>query len=104
MTDLIIETNQLTKCFKGQPALRGLDLRVPRGGIFGFIGRNGAGKTTTVKTLMGLLRSAGDTARVFGVQVTDADRSIEIRRRIGFVVEDKELYPLHPRAGGHGWQ
>ena len=42
---------------------------------------------------MGLLRSDSGTARVFGNPVTDADRSIEIRRRIGFVTEDKELYP-----------
>jgi ABC-2 type transport system ATP-binding protein len=93
MTDYIIETTQLCKSFKGQPALRGLDLRVPVGSIFGFLGRNGAGKTTTIKTLMGLLRSDSGTARVFGIPVTDADRSIEIRRRIGFVTEDKELYP-----------
>jgi ABC-2 type transport system ATP-binding protein len=93
MTDFIIETNQLTKSFKGQPALRGLDLRVPSGSIFGFLGRNGAGKTTTIKTLMGLLRSDSGTAHVFGIRVTDADRSIEVRRRIGFVTEDKELYP-----------
>jgi ABC-2 type transport system ATP-binding protein len=93
MTDFIIETNQLRKSFKGQPALRGLNLRVPRGSIFGFLGRNGAGKTTTIKTLMGLLRSDSGAARVFGVQVTDPDRSIEVRRRIGFVTEDKELYP-----------
>jgi ABC-2 type transport system ATP-binding protein len=93
MIDYIIETNQLTKSFQGQPALRGLDLRVPAGSIFGFLGRNGAGKTTTIKTLMGLLRSDGGTARVFGNLVSDADRSIEIRRRIGFVTEDKELYP-----------
>ncbi len=89
----IIETNQLKKSFKGQPALRGLDLRVPAGSIFGFLGRNGAGKTTTIKTLMGLLRCDSGTARVFGVPIADADKSIEIRRRIGFVTEDKELYP-----------
>jgi ABC-2 type transport system ATP-binding protein len=93
MTDFIIETNGLTKSFKKQPALRGLDLRVPAGSIFGFLGRNGAGKTTTIKTLMGLLRPDSGSARVFGTPVADADRSIEIRRRIGFVTEDKELYP-----------
>src|SRR6202046_4825289 len=93
MTDFTIETSQLCKSFKSQPALRGLDLRVPAGSIFGFLGRNGAGKTTTIKTLMGLLRADSGSARVFGVPVTDADRSIEIRRRIGFVTEDKELYP-----------
>jgi ABC-2 type transport system ATP-binding protein len=93
MTDLVIETNQLTKSFKAQPALRGLDLRVPRGSVFGFLGRNGAGKTTTIKTLMGMLHADGGVAQVFGIPVNAADRSIEIRRRIGFVTEDKELYP-----------
>src|ERR1700690_2651385 len=93
MTDFIIETSQLCKFFKEKPALRGLALRVPAGSIFGFLGRNGAGKTTTIKTLMGLLRSDSGSARVFGIPVTDADSSIAIRRRIGFVTEDKELYP-----------
>ena len=93
MTDLIIEISQLTKSFKDKQALRGLDLRVPVGSIFGFLGRNGAGKTTTIKTLMGLLRSDSGTASVFGIPVVDADRAIAIRRRIGFVTEDKELYP-----------
>jgi ABC-2 type transport system ATP-binding protein len=93
MTDFIIETNQLCKSFHNQPALRGLDLRVPAGSIFGFLGRNGAGKTTTIKTLMGLLRCDSGSAQVFGMPVVDADHSVEIRRRIGFVTEDKELYP-----------
>src|ERR1700677_2146535 len=98
MSDFIIETTRLTKSFKGQPALRGLDLRVPAGTIFGFLGRNGAGKTTTIKTLMGLLRADSGAARVFGTTVTDTGgafekRAIEVRRRIGFVTEDKELYP-----------
>src|SRR6204780_2004001 len=98
MTDFIIETSQLCKSFKDKPALRGLDLRVPAGTIFGFLGRNGAGKTTTIKTLMGLLRADSGVARVFGIPVTDAGgafekRAIEVRRRIGFVTEDKELYP-----------
>lgn len=93
MTEYVIETSQLTKSFKGISALRGLDLSVPTGSIFGFLGRNGAGKTTAIKTLMGLLRSDRGTARVFGIPVGDADRSVEIRRRIGFVTEDKEMYP-----------
>jgi ABC-2 type transport system ATP-binding protein len=93
MTDFIIETSQLCKSYKDKPALRGLDLRVPAGSIFGFLGRNGAGKTTTLKTLMGLLRADSGGAHVFGTPVADADRSAEIRSRIGFVTEDKELYP-----------
>jgi ABC-2 type transport system ATP-binding protein len=93
MSSFVIETNQLCKSFKDRPALRGLDLRVPGGSIFGFLGKNGAGKTTTIKTLLGLLRSDSGSARVFGMPVIDADRTVEIRRRIGFVTEDKELYP-----------
>jgi ABC-2 type transport system ATP-binding protein len=93
MTDFIIETSQLCKSFKEKAALRGLDLQVPAGSIFGFLGRNGAGKTTTIKTLMGLLRADSGSAQVFGNSVIDADRSVEIRRRIGFVTEDKERYP-----------
>jgi ABC-2 type transport system ATP-binding protein len=93
MTDFIIETNQLCKSFHNHPALRGLDLRVPAGSIFGFLGRNGAGKTTTIKSLMGLLRCDSGSAHVFGKPILDADHSVEIRRRIGFVTEDKELYP-----------
>jgi ABC-2 type transport system ATP-binding protein len=93
MTDFVIETHQLCKSFKDQPALRGLDLQVPAGSIFGFLGRNGAGKTTTIKTLMGLLRADTVSALVFGVPVRDADSAAGVRRRIGFVTEDKELYP-----------
>ena len=93
MSDFVIETNQLAKSFAGKAALQGLDLQVPRGSIFGFLGRNGAGKTTTIKTLMGLLRADGGTAQVLGTAITGADQGAEMRRRIGFVTEDKELYP-----------
>ena len=92
MSDWVIEINDLRKSFKGQRALDGLDLRVPAGSIFGFLGRNGAGKTTTIKTLMNFLRPDSGTARVFGLAVEGAG-GIEIRRRIGFVTEEKELYP-----------
>src|ERR1700689_4024582 len=93
MTDFIIETNQLTKSFKGQPVLTGLNLEVPAGSIFGFLGRNGAGKTTTIKLLMGLLKPDCGDARIFGLPAGDLSAGIEIRRRLGFVTEDKELYP-----------
>ena len=49
MNDFVIETAGLRKQFKGLTALKGLDLKVPAGSIFGFLGRNGAGKTTTMK-------------------------------------------------------
>jgi ABC-2 type transport system ATP-binding protein len=93
MSEFLIEATELRKSFKGQPALDGLDLHVPAGSVFGFLGRNGAGKTTTIKLLMGLLHSDGGTVNVFGLPVSNPNNGIEIRRRIGFVTEDKELYP-----------
>ena len=51
----------LQKRFGDKAVLKGLDLSVPEGSIFGFIGKNGAGKTTTMKTVLGLLKAdAGD--------------------------------------------
>src|SRR5262245_40594719 len=93
MSDWIIEVNELRKAFGGKPALDGLNLQVPAGTIFGFLGRNGAGKTTTIKLLMDILRADSGSASVFGMPVGDPRRAIEIRSRIGFVTEDKELYP-----------
>ena len=93
MADPVIETQGLQKSFKGLDALSGLDLNVPAGSIFGFLGRNGAGKTTTIKLLMGFLKPDGGNARVLGLAATDAAASVEIRRRVGFVSEEKDLYP-----------
>jgi len=93
MNDFAIEASALKRSFGGRPALDGLDLRVPAGSIFGFLGRNGAGKTTTIKILMGMLKADSGAARIFGVDAGDPARNVEARRRIGFVTEDKELYP-----------
>jgi len=89
---LVIETIGLRKRYADADALAGLDLAVQRGSIFGFLGRNGAGKTTTIKTLLGMVRPTGGEARVFGLAAVDADAGLEIRRRTGFVSEDKDLY------------
>ena len=94
MNDLLIETHGLTKSYKDKPALQGLDLAVPRGAIYGFLGRNGAGKTTTLKLLLGMLRRDGGQIRLFGEPVASSAASVAARRRIGFVSEEKELYPF----------
>ena len=57
-----IETAALRKNYDGVEAVRGLDLQVPAGSIFGFLGRNGAGKTTTLKVLLGMTRPMSGTA------------------------------------------
>jgi ABC-2 type transport system ATP-binding protein len=93
MSEAVIEISGLQKSFGGHVALAGLELRVPAGSVFGFLGRNGAGKTTTIKHLMGLIRADSGSARIFGQAVDDPRASVGIRRRIGFVTEDKDLYP-----------
>jgi ABC-2 type transport system ATP-binding protein len=92
MSDFVIEISALQKSFKGNLALDGLDLRVPRGSIFGFLGKNGAGKTTTIKVLLGMAHPTSGVARVFGLAANVPRASVEIRKRIGFVSEDKDLY------------
>ena len=93
MTDpFIIETAELKKDYDGVEAVRGLNLQVPAGSIFGFLGRNGAGKTSTIKVLLGMARPTSGHARVFGLAADAAHASVEIRRRSGFVSEDKDLY------------
>lgn len=89
---LTIETTALQKTYDGVQALQGLELKVPAGSIFGFLGRNGAGKTTTIKVLLGMARPTGGHARVFGLPCDAPDASVRIRQRIGFVSDDKELY------------
>jgi ABC-2 type transport system ATP-binding protein len=88
----IIETAELCKHYDGVEALRGLTLQVPAGSIFGFLGRNGAGKTTTIKVLLGMARPTSGRAQVFGLAADASDASVQIRRRTGFVSDDKDLY------------
>jgi ABC-2 type transport system ATP-binding protein len=87
-----IETADLHKRYDGVEALRGLTLQVPAGSICGFLGRNGAGKTTTIKVLLGMARPTSGLARVFGLPADGPAAGVEIRRRTGFVSEDKDLY------------
>jgi ABC-2 type transport system ATP-binding protein len=87
-----IETIGLRKQYDSTEAVRGLDLRVPAGSICGFLGRNGAGKTTTIKMLLGMTRPSGGQGRVLGLAIDDRAASVAIRRRTGFVSDEKDLY------------
>jgi ABC-2 type transport system ATP-binding protein len=88
----VIETADLRKTYDGVEALRGLNLQVPAGSICGFLGRNGAGKTTTIKLLLGMARPTSGRVQVFGLPADRPEPSVDIRRRTGFVSEDKDLY------------
>ncbi len=91
-----IETVALRKHYDGVEAVRGLDLQVPAGSIFGFLGRNGAGKTTTLKVLLGMARPTSGTAQVLGLAADSPAASVEIRRRTGFVSDEKDLFDNMP--------
>lgn len=90
MSEHIIAAEGLGKRYRGVVAVNGLHLRVPRGSVYGFLGRNGAGKTTTIKMLLGLARPTAGHARVLGFDI--ARQRIEILRRVAFVGENKALY------------
>jgi ABC-2 type transport system ATP-binding protein len=85
-----IEARELRKSYGDFEALRGLDITVDRGEVFGLLGPNGAGKTTTVEILEGYRSRTGGTVSVLGHD--PARRSIELRRRIGIVLQAGGIY------------
>ena len=86
MHDAII-LRQVTKAFGAKVAVRGLDLAVPRGGLYGFIGPNGAGKTTTIRMIMSILfPDAGE------IEVLGHSSALSAKDRIGYLPEERGLY------------
>jgi ABC-2 type transport system ATP-binding protein len=90
MSDLVIETHSLHKQYGSTHAVDGLEMHVPRGSVYGFLGRNGAGKTTTIRLLAGLIQPNGGHARVLDLDPR-TDR-IPLLERTSFVI-DKMLLP-----------
>lgn len=91
MADNVIETRGLARRFGKLLAVNNLDLDIPRGSIFGFMGRNGAGKTTTIQMLLGLLPMNAGSASVLGFD--SRKHSFEIKGRVGYVPEKHHFYP-----------
>ena len=87
-----IDTQALTKRYGSFDAVSALDLKVARHGITGFLGRNGAGKSTTVKMLLGMSRPTSGSGTVVGRRIDDRRESLEMRRRVAYVAEDKHTY------------
>jgi ABC-2 type transport system ATP-binding protein len=96
MTAPAIRTSALTKRYRHVEALGSLDLEVPRGSVFGFLGPNGSGKTTAMRILLGLTRPTSGTATVLGYDVVRD--SLEVRRRVGYLAQLPRFYDeLSPR-------
>nr|WP_119590863.1 ABC transporter ATP-binding protein [Streptomyces scabiei] len=91
MTDAAIHTQGLTKTFRGgQVAVDHLELTVPGGSVFGFLGPNGSGKTTTIRMLMGLIEPTSGTARVLGLPMPRSTRTV--LPHVGALIEGPALY------------
>lgn len=84
-----IEIRNLTKSFRGLKAVNGLNMTVPVGSIYGFIGENGSGKSTTEKMICGLVRPSGGSIKLFGKNFDD----VETRMKIGVLIESPGCFP-----------
>jgi ABC-type multidrug transport system ATPase subunit len=91
MSDLVLETHNLSKQFGDFVAVDGVDLRVPRGVVFGFLGPNGAGKTTTISMVLGLLHATAGQVEVFG-ELVNPGRTHALRR-VGSLVGAAGMVP-----------
>ena len=84
-----IEIRNLTKNFGAKQAVNGLNMTVPEGAIYGFIGENGSGKSTTEKIICGLIHESGGTVKLYGKSHTDSD----IRADMGVLIEAPGCFP-----------
>ena len=84
-----IEIRNLTKNFREKQALRGLNMTVPVGAIYGFIGENGSGKSTTEKLICGLIHPSGGQIKLFDKDYTDTD----VRAKVGVLIEAPGCFP-----------
>ena len=86
-----LRTKGLIKRYRNFTALDGLTMNVPKGSIYGFVGRNGAGKTTLIRLITGLQRPTEGEFEIYGIKNTDREIS-KSRRRMGAVVETPAIY------------
>ncbi|MCX7045379.1 MAG: ABC transporter ATP-binding protein [Candidatus Sumerlaeota bacterium] len=88
--NVAIETRRIGRRYGSRWVVRDLDLSIPRGAVYGFLGLNGAGKSTTIRMLMGLIRRHSGEASVLGFDPKRQD--VEIKRRVGYVAESPAFY------------
>ncbi|WP_066069621.1 ABC transporter ATP-binding protein [Neobacillus soli] len=86
----IIKTNQLTKTYKGKEVVSNVNMKVKKGGIYGFLGPNGAGKTTIMKMLTNLVKPTSGEIEIFGEKLTNT--SYEVLKRMGSIIEYPVFY------------
>lgn len=89
-SEYVIETDRLTRCFGSRCVVDDLDLHIPRGSIYGFLGRNGAGKSTTIRMLVGLLAPTRGWSRLLGCD--SLSLTPRMLSRIGYLAEGHHVY------------
>jgi ABC-2 type transport system ATP-binding protein len=90
-TAFAVESAGLTKRFGRQVAVNAVDLAVPRGSVYGFLGPNGSGKTTTIRMLLGLVRPTAGRHTLLGAQMPTG--ASEVLPRVGALVEGPAFFP-----------
>ena len=88
--EYILETNQLEKTYHHFKAINNLNIHVPKGSIYGLIGKNGAGKTTLIRLICGLQKPTNGTYTIYNVPNTDK-RILNVRKRMGAIVETPSI-------------
>lgn len=89
--EYVLKTNVLRKEYGNYKALNGLSMNVPKGSIYGFVGKNGAGKTTLIRLICGLQNPTDGEFSIYGISNKQKEIS-KARRRIGAVVETPSIY------------
>lgn len=89
--EYVLQTNRLTKKYRNFQALNGLTMHVPKGAIYGFVGKNGAGKTTLIRLICGLQAPTSGDFTLYGIQ-NNSKNIVKSRRRMGAVVESPSVY------------
>ena len=90
MTDCLV-TNDLCKSYKNFKALHQLNMHIPKGAIYGFVGKNGAGKTTLIRQISSLQNPTSGSYSLYGIKNTDPAIR-KMRKRMGAVVETPAVY------------
>lgn len=94
--DYVLTVNAISKSYKRFQALKNLSMHVPKGAVYGFVGKNGSGKTTLIRLICGLQTPTSGSYALYGTENTE--ESIQtVRKRIGAVVETPSIY-LHMTA------
>lgn len=86
--DTAVRLNEIYKSFGDHNAVDGLSFDIPRGTVFGLLGRNGAGKSTTIRMIVDIIRPDSGSIELFGGQIND-----QTKDRIGYLPEERGLYP-----------